>query len=626
MVSAPRRSAGWLAPLRSLRARIAAAFLVALVAMFAAQAWLIAQQGPVADSLELVTEGYLPLTKQVARLKQDQERVQRDLNRINNDRPRPVTGDRSEAEIYTVELRDNLETTRVMALSMRERKSDADTVAVLTKLLAYVDSIDRLFQQYEEQSRAALELADLGRDAREGVRRPVRATSKQLATEFELLERTIDEQVTKVTGATRAKQARARGVAVTMSALAGALGLVMLGAAFVALRPIGRLTEQVARVARGELGAQVEVGGGDEVALLATEFNAMSEALAQRDRRLTERQVELERVSRYLSSVVDSLEDGLLVVEGAAVTLTNPAATRLWGAEVGGPLPDALRVLATPGEHALSGAGDSRHVARSVRFGDAGVVVVLTDVTAQVRAQERLARSERLALIGQMLAQITHEVRNPLNALGLAGEILGDELAVLDPDRRTAAWELLDRISGEVDRLTQVTGHYLQLARRPAPSLQAVDVGRALVEVGRLVEPELAEAGVALSVDVVPLPRQRLDGGQLRQAVLNVVRNARESGGSRVAVSLGRVGDEVVVTVTDDGAGMDPEQVRQATDPFWSTKASGTGLGLAITRQIVEDHGGRLELESTVAGGTTVRLVLPWAPDDDLPDDPSVVG
>ena len=98
---------------------------------------------------------------------------------------------------------------------------------------------------------------------------------------------------------------------------------------------------------------------------------------------------------------------------------------------------------------------------------DQGVLVVVADVTEQARAKERLARSERLALIGQMLAQITHEVRNPLNALSLNAEMLGDELVGLDPDRRTESWEILDVVAGEIERLTAVTGHYLQLARRP---------------------------------------------------------------------------------------------------------------------------------------------------------------
>jgi signal transduction histidine kinase len=116
---------------------------------------------------------------------------------------------------------------------------------------------------------------------------------------------------------------------------------------------------------------------------------------------------------------------------------------------------------------------------------------------------------------------------------------------------------------------------------------------------------------VTLTLDVTELPPQRVDGNQLRQALLNVVRNAVDAGaqGLRLVVTS-RVRD-VGVSLADDGPGMTAEQIDRATDPFFSTKATGTGLGLAITRQILEDHGGEVEIESELGRGTTVSLVFP---------------
>jgi signal transduction histidine kinase len=508
----------------SIRFRIAVAFLAALLAMVFAQAWLIAQQRPVNDNLDLVAEGYLPLAKQVARLKRDQDRVVRDLQRLDKGRPRPVTGETTAAEIYTQEVRDNLEIARIMAKSMQERDLDATELAVLKKSVAFLDSLEQLFARYEDQSRAYLDLASHGQLdlAQENLRRPLRAISKQLDDEFDKLERTIDGRVTSLTVETERMQARATAVAITASAAATLVSVVLLAASLLALAPIGRLTAEVQRVAAGVRGARVEVGGRTEVGVLAREFNAMARAIEERDASLRER------------------------------------------------------------------------------------------AEQEVRAQQRLARSERLALVGQMLAQITHEVRNPLNALSLNAELLADELAALDPERRTEAWELLAMIAGEVERLTDVTGHYLQLARRPPATLAPVDVVRVLDEVVRLLEPELDQAGVALDRDLSPTGECLVDGNQLRQAALNVVRNAVEAGARRLGLACGRHGSELVVTLTDDGPGMTEEQARQATDPFFSTKTSGTGLGLAITRQILEDHDGRVEIASTPGHGTTVRLVLPW--------------
>src|SRR5690606_21644628 len=191
------------------------------------------------------------------------------------------------------------------------------------------------------------------------------------------------------------------------------------------------------------------------------------------------------------------------------------------------------------------------------------------------------ARSERLALIGQMLAQITHEVRNPLNALSLNAELLADELQTLDAERRTEAWDLLEVVSREIGRLTDLTAHYLQLARRPPARLAPEDLGGLVRDVKRLLDAELSQQGVRIAVDIAPLPPQAVDGNQVRQALLNVVRNAVEAGARELRIAVESGDGEVRFVLSDDGPGMAPEEIERACDPFFSTKAAGTGLGLA---------------------------------------------
>lgn len=606
---APRR------PARSLRVRIVAAFLAAQLVMLGAIGYLVAQQRPLHDNLRLVTEGYLPLSTQVARLKRDQERVQRDLNRINRGGRRPPIDGTSSAEIYTQELKDNLAIARIRIQGLRARTRDPAEQAVLAKAGAYLDTIEELFERYEADSRQYLEQIGEGADeelARLRYMRPLRTTGKRLGEEFQKLELTLDGRVSALTSATEAAQQRATAVALSLALGATGLAAALVVAVLVALRPIVRLTEQVTRLAAGDYGDRVEVSGGDEVSVLAAEVNAMADAIESRDRRLKERAEELDRLSAYLSSVVDTLEDGLVVVEEGVVSLTNPAATRAWGTAEGEPVPEPLVDAVTrPGLVELEGQGGALYSIRCARFGDRGTVAVLGEITDQVRARERLARSERLALIGQMLAQITHEVRNPLNALSLNAELLADELGDLDADRTTEAWDLLEMITGEVERLTAVTGHYLQLARRPPARLEPTDLAALLEDVVRLLEPEIEAHGATLSVDVAPVGEVSGDGNQLRRAVLNVVRNAIEAGAHTLALSSGRGDGEAWIRLEDDGPGMSEAEVGRATDPFFSTKASGTGLGLAITRQILEDHGGRVEVTSTVGEGTTVTLVWP---------------
>lgn len=597
----------------TLGARIALAFLLAVASLGGVQAWLVVQQGPVADALALITEGYLPLARQVARLEQDQDRVQRDLARLDRNRPRPATGEASSAVIYTQGLRDNLEIARIVLRSMQARKLPAAEVAVVSKSLSYVDELDRLFADYEQGSAAWVAKVEAG-VAPEGVepeKRALRNTGRQLDEAFDKLGQTIDGRVTSLTRSIEQMQARATAVAVTAGGAAVLVALGLLAAVLVALRPIARLTAEVQRVAEGERGARVEVGGADEIGVLAAEFNAMAQAIEQRDRSLTERAEELDRLSRYLASVVDALDEGLVVVEHGLVSLTNPAAARVWGAVDRAAPPEVLRDVLTPGSHLLEGPEGTQHTVRVVPFGADGLVAVLTDVTAQVRAQERLARSERLALVGQMLAQITHEVRNPLNALSLNAELLGDEVTSLDPEHRTEAADILGMISREVDRLTDVTGHYLQLARRPPAQLAPTELVALVEDVERLLRPEVEERGARLVVHTAAIPAIPADGNQLRQALINVVRNALEAPAHTITVDLGAEGDAVVLAVRDDGPGMDDTALQHATDPFYSTKVSGTGLGLAITRQILEDHEGSVRIARLPEGGTEVALVLP---------------
>jgi signal transduction histidine kinase len=597
---------------RSIRVRIALAFLLAVASMGGVQAWLVLRQGSVADTLALVTEGYLPLAQQVARLGPSRERIQRDLARLDRNLPRPRTGEASATYVYAEELRDDLAIARIRLGTLQARSLPAAEQAVIAKALVYLDEIEAGFATYEADSVAYLARVEAGAaaDALDADRRALRGVGRRLDEAFDKLAQTLDGRVTALTRATEQMQARTTVVAAAAGSAAVAASLVLLVAVLVALRPIGRLTAEVQRLAEGARGARVDVGGADEIGLLAAEFNTMAGAIEERDRRLTERAEELDRLSAHLASVVDAIDEGLVVVQDGLVTLTNPAATRAFGVTVGVPAPERLAAALAPGASLVDGPDGSRLSVRTVPFG-AGVVAVLSDISEEVRGQERLARSERLALVGQMLAQITHEVRNPLNALSLNTELLGDELAALDPGGASEAGELLRMIQREVERLTDVTGHYLQLARRPPAQPAPLDLVALVADVERLLRPEVEAQGARLAVEGAVAGPVDADGNQLRQALLNVVRNAVEAGARRVVATLVDAGDTVRIDVVDDGPGLSDEALAHATDPFFSTKATGTGLGLAITRQILEDHDGTVTIATEPGMGTTVSLVLP---------------
>jgi signal transduction histidine kinase len=239
---------------------------------------------------------------------------------------------------------------------------------------------------------------------------------------------------------------------------------------------------------------------------------------------------------------------------------------------------------------------------------------------SQLKAQaEALARAEQLAAVGRISAQIAHEVRNPLSSIGLNVEMLQEAFARARFDAEDdgqEARELLAAVTREVDRLTDVTEQYLRMARPPKPQLIAEDVTEVLDGVLAFSREELERARVAVVRDFAPdTPPVLADEGQLRQVLLNLLRNAREAmpGGGRLTVATRALEREVEVAIADTGGGMTEAVRERVFEPFFSTKTGGTGLGLAVSQQILQAHGGSLSCTSSPGEGTTFVLRLPRA-------------
>ncbi len=229
--------------------------------------------------------------------------------------------------------------------------------------------------------------------------------------------------------------------------------------------------------------------------------------------------------------------------------------------------------------------------------------------------QDRAIRTERLAAIGHMAAQIAHEVRNPLNALGLNADQLGEEIREGNVDD---AEELLAAIRNEIRRLAEITEAYLSVGRLPPLRLEAQPVAPIIEELVRFQAEELGHDSVVVTLDLdEDLPLVQVDADQLRQALLNILRNAGQAlvmdGGGTVRFAARLDGPEVLIEISDEGPGRDAEHVSRIFDPFFSTKSTGSGLGLPLTQQVVAEHGGRIACISSPGEGTTFSIRLPVA-------------
>ena len=225
------------------------------------------------------------------------------------------------------------------------------------------------------------------------------------------------------------------------------------------------------------------------------------------------------------------------------------------------------------------------------------------------RAEAARRQSARLAAAGALAAGLAHEVRSPMNAIGLAAQRLERKLPRED-ERQLMA----QRIRGEVKRLDGVLRQFLDLARPVSDARKATNLAHLSREVVELLETEADDSAVRL----VP-PRAdgivEVDPEAVRRALINLVRNAIQASnaGGRVEIDVEQDRRFVTVTVSDNGSGIDRAIAEEVFEPFVTGRASGTGLGLALVRRVAEEHDGSVELTARPSGGTRADLSFPRA-------------
>ena len=237
--------------------------------------------------------------------------------------------------------------------------------------------------------------------------------------------------------------------------------------------------------------------------------------------------------------------------------------------------------------------------------------------TQLVESQALAGRHEKLASLGTLAAGVAHEIRNPLTAIKTRIFAVRRKF---DPD--APALEDVSIIDHEIDRLDHIVSDFLLFARPGDPNLSTVVPDNLLCEVRDLLSPEMANSEIALSVEGNSgAPAICADRNQLKQVLINLVRNAAESIGEKGGIILrtrrdrlllqGQPHNVVVLEVQDTGAGIPAEVQERLFDPFFTTKPAGTGLGLSIAMRILERHAGTLRFQTMPGSGTTFGVVLP---------------
>ncbi|MGD0191966.1 MAG: PAS domain-containing sensor histidine kinase [Rhizomicrobium sp.] len=426
-------------------------------------------------------------------------------------------------------------------------------------------------------------------------------------------------------------------VAVSLLILLAAIWLG-LWAANSLVRPVSRLINAAERVSKGDLKAQVEIDrDDDEMGTLGHAFNSMTRELdAQRSDLITANE-QLDTRRRFTEAVLAGVSAGVIGLDGeGTVTIINRAAARLLNAapeEMEGrhyseavPELAALvrRALQEPvgrssGEATIKRAATVRtlsvQVASEAGGGSAGYIVTFDDITDLVSAQ-------RTAAWADVARRIAHEIKNPLTPIQLSAERLkrkyGGEVTT-DPEIFRQCTDTIIRQVGDIGRMVD---EFSSFARMPTPVMRRENAGELIQQAVFL--QRVANSDITFQPQLPKTPVYfECDGRLVSQALMNVLKNAGEAIGARVAqggeepgrisIAVAEEDGRAVFRVEDNGIGLPDEHRHRLTEPYVTTRAKGTGLGLAIVRKILEDHGGEIILRDRQdeTQGAEVRLIFP---------------
>jgi signal transduction histidine kinase len=226
------------------------------------------------------------------------------------------------------------------------------------------------------------------------------------------------------------------------------------------------------------------------------------------------------------------------------------------------------------------------------------------------RLEDRLRKAEHLANLGEMVATVSHEIKNPLGIISSTAELLKDR-----KKENGADIQLAQIILEETKRLNQTLSEFLEFARPEIPKFTPCSVTEVLDKILSFLIPGFQTYGVEVIKDYKDKPVIEADANLLHRSFLNIVINAIQampSGGQlKVAVEIALDNKGVVITFADTGTGMQEEVLENVFTPFFTTKEKGSGLGLPVVKRIIENHDGRVKIESKIGKGTKVIVFLP---------------
>ena len=403
-------------------------------------------------------------------------------------------------------------------------------------------------------------------------------------------------------------------------------------------RPLLQLTEGAHKLAGGDISSRVPVTSADEIGELGRTFNFMADELEIRKNSLLATLDELQRSRvdilderNFKTSILESISSAIMTISPAGtLTSINGAGQQYLSDavflgmeyhEVFAAWPDvcarieaALLSKRGYGREPLNRQIDGESTYYDVGIfpigtdAEMGLTVTLRNETEREHLREETVRLDRLASLGKLSAGIAHEVRNPLTGISLLLDDLHDKPGFSASDK-----EMLSKALSEIERVERLISALLNYSSPVRTTFREGDLTQILKDILLLMRRQAEKQGVDLKVSYAELPQFRFDPEKIRQALINILKNALEvlDSGGTITITTGCHDKTVTVSIHDNGPGIEQQDLPLIFEPYFTRKGAGTGLGLSITQRIIAEHHGTLTVESDSLTGTTFRITLP---------------
>ncbi len=243
------------------------------------------------------------------------------------------------------------------------------------------------------------------------------------------------------------------------------------------------------------------------------------------------------------------------------------------------------------------------------------ILFIISDITEERRKEALLHRSESLASLTTVAAGVAHEIKNPLASIGIHLQLLRKAFERKKQLTLSESARYLNVIDEEIERLNSIVVDFLFAVRPMDVRLRFENINRIVDDVCSFVSYELSEYNISLTRDLQDyLPKLRVDENLMKQVLLNIIKNAMsamESHGGILTIKTRNIGDNIAISIQDNGIGMDDATMNKIFEPYFTTKETGSGLGLTMVFKVIKEHGGEITVKSAVNKGTTFTLLLP---------------